>query len=93
VARAGDALGLGKASTGQGQMSWRRTLEFGVAIVAVIVLTFAIVVALNLSGDCGAEVRNCGEGRRQISFVVLGIAPAVIAYLIYRLVRNPRGRG
>ena len=64
-------------------------LTFSLALIGSIL---AIVVAaglLNLTGDCGPGVENCGETQRRISFVVLGLGVAWIVYLVVRFIRSP----
>lgn len=52
----------------------------------------AIVVSLllNLTGDCGPDVRNCGETARLLSFVILALGVGGMIYLMTRFVRRHR---
>jgi hypothetical protein len=45
---------------------------------------------LNLTGDCAPNVTNCGEGRRQASFVLLGLGVLWLGYLVVRFFRDPK---
>jgi hypothetical protein len=55
---------------------------YGLAILA-------LMMVLNLSGNCYPGVADCGETGRKISFVVLGIGTAWLAYLVAKFIRRP----
>jgi hypothetical protein len=65
-------------------------LSFGLALVGSIIAILGIAGLLNFGGDCAPEVTNCGEPRRQASFVVLGLGVVWLVYLVIRFVRSPR---
>jgi hypothetical protein len=50
--------------------------------------TLSLAILLNFPGDCGPEVTDCGEGRRQASFVVLGLGVIWLVYLVVSFLRD-----
>lgn len=64
-------------------------LSFGLALVGSLLAIIGAAGLLNLTGDCAPEVTNCGEPRRQASFVVLGLGVVWLIYLVVRFVRSP----
>ena len=52
--------------------------------------TFALALMMNMTGDCGYEVQDCGETARQLSFVVLALGALWLVYLVVQFVRDHR---
>jgi hypothetical protein len=69
---------------------WRRVGRYVAVAVSLVLVVVTIAAALNLTGDCYSGVRDCGEGARRLSFVVLGAGAIALAYLVYRFFRGPR---
>jgi hypothetical protein len=63
-------------------------LRLGLSVVGCAVAAIALSLMMNLTGDCGPEVENCGETARQLSFVVLALGAAWLVYLVARFVRD-----
>jgi hypothetical protein len=53
---------------------------FALIIVGWTVALIAVAGLINLTGDCGREVRNCGETQRRISFLVLAFGFLGLGY-------------
>ena len=65
-------------------------LALAATMVASALATVVLAGLLNFPGVCVPEVTNCGEGRRNASFVVLGLGAAWLAYLVARFIRKFR---
>jgi hypothetical protein len=65
-------------------------LRLGLSLVGYGIATIALSLMMNLTGDCGPGVEDCGETARRLSFVVLGLGAAWLIYLIVRFVRHHR---
>ena len=65
-------------------------LILALSLTAWTIGIVGIAMLLNFPGDCALEVTNCGEGRRQASFVVLGLGFVWLGYLVVRFLRNPK---
>ena len=63
-------------------------LRLGLSVAGYALVTILISLMMNLTGDCGPEVENCGETARQLSFVALAVGVAWIGYIIVRFVRK-----
>lgn len=69
-------------------MAW---LKFGLTIAVWTVLIVTVSLMLNLTGDCGPEMTNCGETQRRLSFVVLGFGTIGLVCYSYLVFRHRRG--
>jgi hypothetical protein len=74
---------MGKATASD----WKKLL---LSMLGYAVAALALALMLNIPGDCRPEVTNCGEGRRQASFVVLVLGIAWLVYLFVRFRRDPK---
>ena len=59
------------------------------SMLGYAVAAFGLALMLNFHADCGPEATDCGEGRRQASFVVLGLGAVWLVYLFVRFRRDP----
>ena len=48
----------------------------------------ALVMIMNLTGDCAPEAKDCGETSRQLSFAVLALGAAWLVYLVVQFLRD-----
>ena len=60
------------------------------SLVASAVATIALALMMNLTGDCGPGIENCGETARRLSYVVLALGSAWLIYLAVRFFRDHR---
>ena len=67
-----------------------RWLRFGVILAAWLTAIVAITLMLNLTGDCGPDVPNCGETPRRISFVLLAFGLIGIGFYAIRFISRGR---
>ena len=67
-------------------------LRLALSLLSYGVATIALSLIMNLTGDCGPEVQNCGETARQLSFVVLALGAVWLGYLVVRFVRDHRAQ-
>ena len=65
-------------------------LRLCLSLLGYAVAAFAVSLVMNLTGDCGPGVENCGETARWLSFVVLALGAAWLVYLVVRFVRHHR---
>ncbi len=65
-------------------------LRLCLSLLAYAVAIFTVSLMMNLSGDCGPGVENCGETARRLSFVLLAFGAAWLVYLVVRFVRDHR---
>jgi hypothetical protein len=63
-------------------------LRLTLPLLGYAVATIALSLMMNLTGDCGSAVQNCGETARRLSFVVLALGAAWLVYLVVRFVRD-----
>ena len=65
-------------------------LRLFLSMLGYAAAAFALALMMNMAGDCGYEVQNCGETARQLSFVVLALGALWLIYLVVRFVRDHR---
>lgn len=71
-----------------GPLDW---LKLGLALGLPLVAIVSIALLLNFTGDCAPGVTDCGEPQRVMSFAVLGLGIAWLAYIVVRFIRSPTG--
>jgi hypothetical protein len=65
-------------------------LRLGLSLSGYAIAIVGFALLLNFPAECAPEITNCGEGRRQASFVVLALGITWLGYLIARFVRDPK---
>ena len=71
-------------------MNWGRNLLYLAAMALVVTITSMFLAGMSL-GNCGDSI-DC-HSRRDTAFpAALGGGAVALAYLIYRFIRDPRGR-
>jgi hypothetical protein len=65
-------------------------LKFIVMLIVWRGFLLCIALMLNLTGDCAPEIRSCGEGARELSFLVLAFGGIGLGY--YSFLFNRRRR-
>jgi hypothetical protein len=63
--------------------SW---IDFVLTVSCMVLIVVVAAFLLNFMGDC-ADMRDCGETQRRISFVVLAFGAIAIGYYVYRFIR------
>jgi hypothetical protein len=64
--------------------------KLAATILVVLALAGILALMMNLTGDCGPGVEQCGETGRKLSFAVLGAGAACALFLVVRFVRTHR---
>jgi membrane protein implicated in regulation of membrane protease activity len=64
-------------------------VEFSLTVCGMALIVVVAAFLLNFMGDC-ADMRDCGETQRRISFVVLAFGAIAIAYYVYRFARSQK---
>ena len=65
-------------------------LRLGLSLLGYAGATIALAMFMNITGDCGPDVKNCGNTARQLSFVVLALGAAWLVYLVVAFIREHR---
>ena len=63
-------------------------VRLALSLLGYAVATIALALIMNVTGDCGPDVQNCGETSRRLSFGVLAVGAAWLVYLVVRFVRD-----
>jgi hypothetical protein len=58
------------------------------SLLGSAVATIALALLMNLTGDCGGGVQNCGDTARQLSLAVLALGAAWLVYLVVSFLRR-----
>ena len=65
-------------------------LGFSLTVIGWLLAIFAVTMVLNLTGDCGPEVTNCGETPRRISFLVDAFGLIGVGYYAFLFLSGRR---